>query len=861
VLLDAVPVSAKTRHRRDPLLGLAGIPVSSADEIVVPQPDRPLPIGPRRTWTLGHDASRMPGTVSFATDLRYGVRALRKNPRFAAAAIAILTLGIGSNTTLFAVVHSVLLRPLPYASPNQLVALSERTGRPGDDGRVSGANFLDLTSRVRSVANLAAFRPWGFVLTGAGEPRRVIGARVSWTLFPLLGVTAMAGRTFLPTEDRFGSHHVVLLSQRIWEQALSADPSIVGRTISLSGETYVVVGVLPQRIMPLDADVWVPLALEPFVMTQRGNRALTVLGRLDTAADLEKARSDVNVAAGELLQRHPDLGPGWTIAVSRFQDVVVGDVRSTVMLVWGAVGLVLLIACANAGSLAAARAGTRWQETAICAALGASRARIIRQVVTESTLLAVVSAALGLVLAGQATAFFVSNGPASFPRLREVTVDATVAGFAVALSVIVGVLFSMLPALLVNTAGGSSALAREILPASRDNHRALQNLAVALQVALGVFVLVGAGLLTRSMQRVVAVDLGFHPERVLTMTTSPTGSRFGSDQKRSGYYEALLEEVRRLPDVRAAGLVSHLPFGQRLTTAFAVAGDAPRSDVPLVDYVAASPDYFAAIGTPVLRGRPFGEIDAMGQSPTVVINEVLAQRFWPGGDALGQKVVVGATLGAQNTPREIVGIVANSRTAGVERPAPATVYIPSLQNPWPGFALVVRSDGDPRALAPLLRAAVRRLDPDQPTAQVRALTTTVAGATAQRRFQLTLVGLYALIALVLALAGVYAVTALAVRERNREIGIRLALGARRAGILRLVIGGVMRWSAAGVLLGAALAFATSRFISAMLFEVSPTDLGTFGVVIAATIALVVIAAVMAGRRALAISPLAAIREP
>jgi putative ABC transport system permease protein len=796
-------------------------------------------------------------------DIRYALRTLRKNAGFTATAVTVLALGIGSNTALFGVANAVLLQPLPYSEPERLVTLWETSSQTGE-GRllVSPANFLDWAAESRTIEGLAAFRPWGFVMTGGDEPRRLVGARVSASLFPLLGVKPIAGRVFSPKDDQFGQPHVAILSQALWEDRFSADPAAVGRLVELGGEPYTVVGVLPRGFALPDAEIWVPLAVEPFAMTQRGNRALTVVGRLKDHESIGAAQQEMGAMAAQLGRQYPDVNRGWGIAIVPLHESLVGRVRPTLLLVWAAVGLVLLIACANIGNLALARACAREHDMAVCTALGASRWRLIRQLMIESVVLGIAGGAAGLLLANAGTGLFVKFAPANFPRLRDISVNFTVLGFALVVSTLAGLVLGILPAMAGSQTGWRASLAngsqRSI---AGRRHASLRHLSVASQTALAVIVLLGAGLLGRSLIRALAVDPGFRPEKVFTMSVSLPAVKYPDAPRQVAFYRDLLERVGALAGVQSAGLVSHLPMAtRRLTAGVTVVGEADSGEMPPVDYVAASADVFAAMGTPLLRGRTFGNQDAMGMPPVVVINETMARRFWPHGDPLGARVIVGASIGADQTPRTVIGIVADIRSAGVELPSPPAVYVPSPQNPWPTMTVVMRTTGDVAGVVAALRREMHAIAPDQPVSDVKPLTEVVTSAFAPRRFQMILVAIYAAIALMLAATGVYAVVTYTVRLRTQEIGVRLALGATRMQILVLVVQDVMWWAAIGMLIGGGAAMAGAHYLASLLFEITPSDPPTVAGVLGVAAGVVVLAGALAGRRAVHVNPLAAIRE-
>lgn len=799
---------------------------------------------------------------NFLFDLRCAIRALRKNA-FGGIGILALALGIGSNTALFSIANAILLRPLPYDQPHRLITVWE-TNAAESTGRVpaSAPSFVAWKDQSRTIERLAAFRPWGFVLTGGAEPARVLGARASADLFALLGTRPIVGRTFTSEEDQFGKHRVVVLSEGLWRRRFGADTSLAGRSLTLNGESYAVVGVMPNDPTLIDADVWVPLALEPFALQQRGTRALTVVGRLAPGATLAQAQAEMHAISVDRAGQFPD-SRGWDAGVVSLTEHLVGNVRPTVLMVWGAVALVLLIACANTANLLLTRAAARQHEVLVSLALGASRARLVRRFLVESVLLGLVGGAAGIPLALAGLRVFVSLAPAGLPRLDGVGIDLAVLVFTLMVSLLTGVLFGVGPALRSSRPNVSSALrdsaAASLSGASRST---LRNLALASQVALAVVVLIAAGLLVRSFRSLLAVDLGFDSGRVLTMTVSLADAKYGDPGRRALFFDQLLQRVQTTPGVVAAGLASHPPLaGRRLNVDIAIDGR-PRtaSDSGLwADNASVSADYFRALSIPVLRGRAFSGRDRIGSPPVVVINDGMARRLWPEANPIGRRIVVGSTSGADQRPREIVGIVADVRTEALESAPGFQVYVPASQNPWPTMTLVVRAAGDAAALAGSIRADVQELEKDQPVYNVRTFDRVVARAVALRRFQMLVLTLFAVVGLALATIGVYSVVACSVRLRTREFGLRLALGAPRRDILMLAIRTGLVWAGVGVVAGCAVALVAGRLLSGMLFGITPADPVTFIAVVSFTAAVVLLGSGIAARRAAGVDPLVALR--
>jgi putative ABC transport system permease protein len=779
-------------------------------------------------------------------------------PAFSAAIVLTLALGLGSNTALFSIADGLLFRSLPYENPGRLIVISETQPASRARALVSAPDFLAWKTSSRTIASMAAFRPWGFVLTGSGDAERLSGARVSAELFPLLGVRPILGRTFLPSEDVYGASHVVLVSQRLWQQRLGAS-QLSERTLVLNGVPHAVVGVMPRDLRLPDADVWVPLALEPFALAQRGTRALTVVGRLAGGATLAQARSEMDAIAADLARRFPDANAGWGADAIPLDEHLVGRIRPTVLLLWGAVGLVLLAACANTAGLMFARAGARRQEIAVRRALGAGRARLVRRLLGESVTLALVAGVAGIPLASALLALLVRLAPPDLPSLGDARIDLRVAAFSVALSIVTGVVFGLLPALRT-THDDLSPLLRGGRSDGAAAPATFRNAAVACQMAIALIVLICAGLLVRSFDRLLSVDVGFDPQRVLTMTVAP-GPRYADPTRRAAFFAQLLRDLEAIPGVVSAGFVSHPPLAAPpLTVDVAVEGRAPPTprSIPSASYSAVGGKWFETMGVPLLRGRGFASSDAAGAPPVVVISENLARLLWPGSDPVGHRLIVGGTIGADTTPREVVGVAGNVR-ASLESPPPLQIYVPYSQNAWPSMSVAVRTSGDPAQWSRSARAAVSALDPDQAVYNVRPFDQIVSRAVATRRFQMLIVSLFALVALALSFSGVYGIVTYTVRLRTREIGIRMALGAPPPSVLLLAVRDSLIWSVAGIFAGGLVAMGVTRALTGMLYDIRPTDPLTFAMAAAGATAIAACGSALAARRATSIDPLDALR--
>jgi putative ABC transport system permease protein len=800
--------------------------------------------------------------------MRLAIRSLAKAPGFSAAVVLTLAIGLGANAALFAVVNRILLRPLPYSDPARLVAVGEtRDGVDARPGPASAPAFLAWQREARTLERIAAYRSWGFVLTGSGEPERLTGARVSADLFPLLGVTPVAGRMFRADEDVFGAPRVAIVSESLWQRRLGSERDLAGRSLLLNGVAHAVVGVLPRGFRLPEADVFVPLALEPFAVSQPGNRALTIVGRLKDGATPAHAAAEVDAIArrlgeGGLVLGSPKGDGGWGAAASPLNEHLTGPSRPTLLIAWGAVALVLLIACANTASLMLARSASRRHEIAVCRALGASRSRLAARVLNECMVLALAGGILGLPLAVALLKVVVSLAPPDLPRLDGLGLDLPLLAFTAGLSAATALLFGFLPA----ARSSRSDLSDDLRDGGRGAlggvaHATLRHLTVSCQVGLTVVVLVGAGLLVRSFARVGAIDPGFRADDVLTMTVSLPDAKYGDSRRRVEFFTQLLQRTGALPGVDAAGFVSHTPLaGAPLTADVAFEGGPgpPAVRTVLANVSVVGGDWFAAMRIPLVRGRQFTDRDAAGMPPVVIISARMASRLWPNADPIGRRLVVGGTLGADRAPREIVGVAGDVRMS-LEQAPPDQVYMPYAQNPWPTMSVVARTAGDPSRWANPLRSAVYAIDPDQAVYNLRSLDAVIARAVAARRFQVFVLSLFAGVALVLAATGVYSVVSYGVRQRHQELGVRLALGAHTADLLVLAVGDSLRWAAAGLAGGSVLAFFAARSLAGALYEVPPTDMVTFAGAVAAATAVVMLGATAAARSALRVEPIVALR--
>jgi putative ABC transport system permease protein len=794
---------------------------------------------------------------------------LAKSPGFSFVAIVTLGLAIGANTAIFSVVNAVLLRPLPYPHAEKLVRVFG-TQPTLDEAPNSPANFLEWKTENQVFSRIATYVGKGFNLTGTDKPERVIGARVSSDLFQLLEVQPALGRDFTAEEDRDGGERVVILSYDFWQRRFAGDPNVIRQTITLSDQTYTIVGVMPRDFaFPSPrTQIWTPVAFNAAERATRDTNYIDVVARLKPGISLEQAQGNMNAITRHQAERYPQTNVGIGAKVVSLQEHIVGDVRPMLVVLLGAVGFVLLIACANVANLLLARAAARHREMAIRGALGASRSRVVRLLLTESVLLAIAGGALGLILAIWSLDLLVSLKPANLPRLAEIGVNRTVFLFTAAVSLLTGVLFGLAPAWQVSKSdlneglkesgrGGSDAPRR---------HR-MRALLVISEVALSLVLLIGAGLMMRSFARLLAVDPGFKPDHVLTAFVSLPVAKYPKHEEQVAFFDRLLERLRNVPGVSAASVVTDIPLNGGSSTGFDVEGRPPAQpgQRAMTDYRVISPDYFAAMGMRMLKGRTFAAPDTQDAPGVVIINETLAARYFPGEDPIGKRLDLS---GAPKDLREIVGVVADVRNYGIDADVKPEVYVPLSQS-TPGYLssvssaliIVMRSTIDPTALSQTLREQVQALDKDQPVSEIKTMEWYLADSMAQRRFNMLLLGVFAGLALVLAAVGIYGVIAYTVTQRTHEMGIRIALGARGGDILRLVFSNSMATTIIGIMIGLVAAFALTRLLQSLLYQVSATDPVVFATIPLLLLTVAAIATYVPARRAMKVNPITALREP
>jgi putative ABC transport system permease protein len=798
-------------------------------------------------------------------DLRYGARMLLKNPGFTAVAVVTLALGIGANAAIFSVVNATLLRPLPFDDPDSLIMIRGTKLPQFPEFSVSPGNFLDWKKQNTVFVRLVAMQDASFNLIGVSDPERLRGMRVTDGFFAMLGARPQMGRDFLPEEDQPGRANVVILSHGLWQRRFGADPNIVNRAITFSGGSYTVVGVMPASFRFGDggAEFWAPMAFTAEQAQQHGSHYVSAIGRLKPGVALAQARSEMSMIADRLAKQYPDNNTGWNVKLTPLLEYTVSSVNPALLVLLGAVAFVLLIACVNVANLLLARSAAREKEIAIRVSLGAGRWRISRQLLTESALLALAGGTVGLTLAKWGKDLLLALAPEDLPRLSDVSLDGRALAFTAAITLLTGLGFGLFPALQASNIRGAN-LNETLKDAGRGStddgrRRLIRGALVVLEVALALVLLVGAGLLIKSFLRLRSVDPGFNPAGALTAQIPLSQRKYPEDSQRVAFYTQLIEKVAALPGVQAAGAAMVTPLsGNDFVLGFMIEGRPPypAGGEPDTNYYSVTPDYFKAMGIPLLRGRLFTERDTKDATRVVIINETMAKRFFPGEDPIGKRLHV--TMGPV-LYREIVGIVGDVKHYSLDQDAKAQTYEPYAQQPFSGMTLVARTSGDPAGLSAAIRGEVLKIDKELPISNVKTLEQYLSTSIAQQRFSVLLLGIFAAVAMALACVGIYGVLSYSVEQRRREIGVRMALGAARRDVLRLVVGHAMFMTLIGVAIGLGAAFALTRVMSTLLFGVSATDPVTFGLIALLLVAVALLAALVPARRATKVDPIIALR--
>ncbi|HEY7179984.1 MAG TPA: ABC transporter permease [Blastocatellia bacterium] len=796
-------------------------------------------------------------------DLRYGARMLLKNPGFTAIAVITLALGIGANAAIFSVVNAVLLRPLPFKDPDRLMMIRETWLPKFPEFSVSPGNFLDWRKQNTVFDRLVAFNGLSFNMVGTGDPEQIRGMKVTDGFFATFGAQPQLGRDFLPEEDQPGRDNVVILSHGLWQRRFAGDPKILNRALTLNGQSYTVIGVMPAtfRFGGSDLDLWTPMAFTAQQAQIHGGHWLGAIGRLKPGVTEDQARAEMVAIAGRLATQYPDANTGWSVKLMPMLEFTVRSIKEALLVLLVAVAFVLLIACANVANLLLARAAGRQKEVAIRAALGAGRARIIRQLLTESALLAILGGAAGLALAQLGTGLLLKLAPQDLPRMSDVTLDGRALAFTAAVTLLTGVIFGIVPALQASRPNLSETM-NEMGRGSTEGRRRqfVRGALVVTEVASALVLLVGAGLLIKSFWRLQNVDPGFNPAGALTMSVSLPRTKYPEETQRVAFFQQLLEKVGALPGVQSAGAANPLPMTGDTIYGFVVQGrpPLPPGQGQSTNFYAVSAGYFNAMGIRLLRGRLLTERDARNSPHVAVINETMAKKIFTDEDPIGKRITFDG--GGNNSDwQEIVGVVGDVKQYGLDQATPLQTYEPYTQQTSPGMTLVARASGDPTRLTAAIRNAVLQLDKEQPIANVRTLDRILSTSVAQQRFSMLLLGVFAAVAMSLAAIGIYGVLSYSVAQRTHEIGIRMALGAGWLDALRLVVGAGMRLTLLGVAAGLGVAFALTRLMSALLFGVSATDPMIFSLIALLIVAVSMLACWVPARRATKVDPMVALR--
>ena len=802
-------------------------------------------------------------------DLRYGFHQLWKSPGFTLVALLALALGIGANTFIFSVVNALLLRPLPFPDSDRITSILAKDPDTGTlYSSYSLPNFEDIRDRNQVFEHVAALNMSTEFLRSGEEPERLRGAYVSAELFPLLGVKPLIGRTFSSDEERSGSGNFIVISYDLWQRRFNGDPKIINQLLVIGSRPTTVLGVMPEGFkFPVGArlvDFWMPLisSIPPGARAARGAVYLGLFARLKPNVSLAQAQAEMNLIANNLATQYPAANTGLNIVPVSTHERLVGKIRPALLVLLGAVALVLLIACANVANLLLARASVRQKEIAIRTAIGATRWRVVRQLLTESLLLSILGGGAGVLLAFWAIELLISSNPANLPRVAEIALDKYVLMFTIGLTTVTGLFFGLAPALQASRTDLNESMKDGMRESSGGIKRNRTRSALVIsEIALSLILLVGATLLFQSLRRVLAISPGFEPTNVLTADVSVSTAKYPEPAQRAAFYREALERIATLPGVESAGIVYPLPLGGSFESyTFDIAGQPPfpPGQQPSADRRIISPDYFRTMSTPLRKGRTFGIHDQATAPAVMIVNDSFARRFFPGEEVIGKRIIPGE--GRQPVTREIVGVVGDVRHEGLDVEPTPEYYIPYEQASVDDMTVVARTTGgNPTSIATPLRDVIRGMDKEQPVYNIRPMTQLLDESVAQRRFNMVLLGGFALLALVLAGIGIYGVMSYSVAQRTREIGVRIALGAQSGDVLKMVLTQALGLTAVGLTLGLIGALALTRFLVTLLFEVKPTDLRTFAGVSIVLGAVAIAACLIPARRATKVDPLVALR--
>jgi putative ABC transport system permease protein len=804
-------------------------------------------------------------------DLRYAARVLFKSKALTAVALLTLALGIGVNSAIFSVVNAIVLQPLPYPRSQELMVIWGNLHKPGlEEIEISALEFRDFQQQLQSFEQIAAYSTEGLNLTGVDQPERLRGAAISANLFPALGVQPHVGRNITAEEDRYGNDRVVILSHSLWQRRFGGDPGVINRTIQLDGRTMNVAGVMPAdfHFPDRETEVWIPLAFTPDLLEEnnRGSHFLNVIARLKPGVATAQAQADLNTITARLSSEHSSTyRGGFSTSIRSLHEELVGDLRRAMLVLLGAVGLVLLIACANVAHLRLASATSRYREFAIRAALGARRSRVVRQFLTESVLLSLVGGGAGLALAVWLVRALVLLMPKNTPRLEEIRLDYRVVLFTLGTSILTGIIFGLAPAFQASKTNLNDVL-KEAGRSGGDTSRRLRlrNLLVVSEFALSLVLLIGAGLMVKSLLRLQNVKPGFEPANLMTMRIALPATKYENFKQSHAFYEQLFDRLEARPEVKSVGAINLLPFGGGGgDRSFSIedqptpAGHArPDEQVRFV-----SPNYFHTMQIPLLSGRDFTRRDLPDTPPVAIVNSAFARKFWSDGNAIGKRMSF-----STNNPKwyEIVGIVGNVKHRGLDIADSPELYIPAFQPLFadgyvPPMYVAVRTANDPSLAAGVMRGEVAAIDRDQPVYSLMTMDQRIADSVAPRRFNMFILGLFASLALVLAAIGIYGIMAFTVVQRTHEIGVRMALGASASDVLKLVLGNGFKLALIGIVVGLLAAFAATRVLSSLLYGVSATDPAIFVIDAVLLAVAALLACYIPARRATKVDPLVALR--
>ncbi|HEX7330804.1 MAG TPA: ABC transporter permease [Pyrinomonadaceae bacterium] len=802
---------------------------------------------------------------SLLGDARYALRNLLRRPGFTLIAVVTLAVGIGANTAIFSAIHALLLKPLPFPELDRVVAIWDKMPSRGVmHNEVAVANYLDWQSQSQSFEQLALYRWWNANLTGIDPPERIQGFLVTANYLDALGMKPIMGRNFLAEESQPGKDAVAIITHSLWQRRFGGDPNILNKTITINSIVRTVVGVLPEHFnFPKGGEIYAPLPMTPELMKNRNSHGYYVVGRLKPGASIEGSQAEIDNIMARLEQQFPESNKGWGATVF---PIVADTVRLYDTALWvmmAAVGLVLLIACANVANLMLARASGRQREIALRTALGASRLRIVRQLLTESVIVALIGGALGMLIGFWGIDALRAANPGDAARFApgwyQLGLNFPVLMFTLGLSLFSGIVFGLAPALQVSKPNLNDSLKEGSRQTSGSSHR-LRSSLVVLEVALSLMLLVGAGLLGRSFLSLLKTDPGFNPDNVLTMTLVLPVAKYREEPQRVTFYQDLVQRVKANPGVESAALVSHLPLGgANASDSYLVEGVPEPAPGQEYDgrYRVATPDYFRTMGISLVRGRSFTDQDKAGATPVVVVNETLARKHWPGEEAIGKRIRFYGPL--ERAPwMEIVGVIRDVKHE-LNIPIEPEYYLPLAQDAWSGMVLVAKTSIEPSSLAPAIRQHVWAIDKDQPVFDVKTMQEVRSSSVALYSFSSVMLGIFAVVALLLASVGIYGVMAFAVTQRTQEIGIRMALGARTVDVLKLVVTHGMKLALLGLLIGLAGSWAITRFLEKMLVGVEPTDVLTFSAVSVFLLLAAFVACYLPARRATKVDPLVALR--